>query len=144
MITHEKKYILFDDECYLCNGFVKRLYKLDTDKLYYFVPLHSKFGIQLIHTNNIPLNLDSVILVEESSSVVKSEAVLSILKTLGFPFRILGIVGGLLPLSMRDYIYDVIAKNRKKWFGTTATCDIPSKAFKDRFLLDIPLEPVEK
>jgi predicted DCC family thiol-disulfide oxidoreductase YuxK len=40
----------------------------------------------------------------------------------------------LLPTPIRDFFYDIIAKNRYKWFGKKDSCMIPSKEIRNRFL----------
>jgi hypothetical protein len=44
---------------------------------------------------------------------------------LGFPFSLLGIFR-LIPAALRDAVYDLIARNRKRWFGKTTKCRIPA------------------
>lgn len=138
MNTLTKRYILFDDECYLCNGFVKRLHQWDKKGIYYFVPLGSNFGLYLRAQNSIPEHIDSVVVVSNEGYKVKSDAVLSILTTVGLPYLILGSVASIFPLIVRDYIYDIIAKNRKKWFGSAQACDMASRTLIDRFILEAP------
>jgi predicted DCC family thiol-disulfide oxidoreductase YuxK len=41
----------------------------------------------------------------------------------------------LLPLSLRDRLYGVIARNRFRLFGRRDTCFAPTSDIKDRFLV---------
>jgi predicted DCC family thiol-disulfide oxidoreductase YuxK len=40
----------------------------------------------------------------------------------------------LVPVSLRDALYDVIARNRLRWFGARAQCYLPEPSQADRFL----------
>ena len=40
----------------------------------------------------------------------------------------------LVPRSLRDWIYDFIARHRYGWFGKRDTCMVPTKEVMDRFL----------
>lgn len=39
-----------------------------------------------------------------------------------------------VPKIIRDFFYDLVAKNRYKWFGKRATCMVPSAAQQARFI----------
>ncbi|MGH7792758.1 MAG: hypothetical protein ACREOB_10650, partial [Thermodesulfobacteriota bacterium] len=38
------------------------------------------------------------------------------------------------PRPIRDFVYDLIVKNRYKWFGKKEKCLIPAPGIKSRFL----------
>ena len=40
----------------------------------------------------------------------------------------------ILPVFLRDWVYDVIAKNRYRWFGKREACMVPSPEIQARFL----------
>jgi predicted DCC family thiol-disulfide oxidoreductase YuxK len=40
-----------------------------------------------------------------------------------------------IPLFIRNSVYDLIARNRYKWFGKKKTCWMPSPALKNKFLV---------
>ncbi len=63
----------------------------------------------------------------------KSNAVLSIAVGLGFPYS-LAYVFKIIPRFLRNYVYDVIARNRYNWFGKKNTCRIPTEAERELFL----------
>ncbi|WP_395074290.1 thiol-disulfide oxidoreductase DCC family protein, partial [Flavobacterium sp.] len=41
----------------------------------------------------------------------------------------------ILPLSLRDSIYDYVAKNRYKWYGKQESCMIPTPELQSKFLV---------
>jgi predicted DCC family thiol-disulfide oxidoreductase YuxK len=77
--------------------------------------------------------MGSIILVEAGRVLTRSSAVLRMFSLLGFPFSL---TAGfrLIPASLRDAVYDLIARNRIRWFGRMQTCRLPAPAERHRFL----------
>lgn len=122
--------ILFDGVCNLCNGVVQFIIKRDEQKVFKFASLQSDFASQLFE-GKAPQS-DSVMLVTEQGIFEKSTAVIKIAKHLkGFKFLA---IFSFIPLLIRDFIYDLIAKNRYKVFGKQSECMIPSPELRERFL----------
>lgn len=130
-----KKIILFDGVCNLCNGSVNFLIRRDFKKEFNFTPLQSNFGKLLVEELNIPKQIDSIILVINDEYYLKSNAIIKIIKELKWYWRIL-IVVKILPQKTRDAIYDFVANNRYKWFGIRKECMIPTEDIKSRFIED--------
>ena len=42
--------------------------------------------------------------------------------------------GAVLPQAIRDWLYDVIAAHRYRWFGKHDTCRIPTPDERSRFV----------
>ena len=125
--------ILFDGVCNLCNGLVKFMFKYDKKAVFSFASLQSEMAKDLLKEAGITEVPDSVIVIREGKALVKSEAALYIIQKLGGFFRLLLILR-FLPLSIRNKIYDEIAKRRYKWFGKKESCMIPTKEQRKRFL----------
>jgi predicted DCC family thiol-disulfide oxidoreductase YuxK len=134
-IPKEKKLILFDGVCNLCNSFVNKIIKKDKKNSFIFASLDSEIGNQVAKHLNIDTNkIESIILYEVGVSYdLKSTAALKIMKEFGGIWFITRI-GFLLPESLRDSIYDIVAKNRYKWFGKKDSCMIPTPELKAKFL----------
>ncbi|HET53826.1 MAG TPA: DUF393 domain-containing protein [Ignavibacteria bacterium] len=130
-----KKIILFDGVCNLCNGSVNFLIKRDFKKVFNFSPLQSDYGKLITEKLNIPKQIDSIILVINDEYYLKSNAVIEIIKELKWYWRIF-IVAKIFPQKTRDAIYDFIANNRYKWFGIRKECMIPTEDIKSRFIED--------
>lgn len=128
------KIILFDGVCNLCNSSVDFIIKHDKNNVFRFASLQSDFA-QGIKKKLPPkyLNTDSFILAEGDNFYVKSSAALRTAKYLGFPLNMLYFFL-IIPPFIRNFIYDVIAKNRYKWFGKKQTCRVPSPEEKQKFL----------
>jgi len=134
-LPKDKKIILFDGVCNLCNTSVNFIIKRDKKDLFRFVPIQSNLGQNILTYIGIqPSTIDSVILYEPKIAYYyKSSAVLEILKNLGGFFYFI-IILKIIPKSILNMIYDFIAQNRYKWFGKKESCMIPSAELKSKFL----------
>jgi len=43
-------------------------------------------------------------------------------------------MGRVLPLSLRDWLYDTVARNRLRWFGVRKTCFLLDPNQAEKFL----------
>ena len=75
----------------------------------------------------------SVVLIENNSYHTKSSAALRIARRLKGAFK-LGYAAVILPKFLRDKGYDVVARNRYKWFGKQDQCRLPTPEIRSRFL----------
>lgn len=129
-----KKIILFDGVCNLCNKTIQTIIKHDKDDVFRFAPLQSDVGRQIINERGIDTeNLDSVILIEPGVAYYhKSTAAIEIAKNLkGYSWlRIFKP----LPEGFRDGIYSFIANNRYSWFGKKDNCMVPTPELQALFL----------
>ncbi|MDX5428632.1 MAG: DCC1-like thiol-disulfide oxidoreductase family protein [Bacteroidota bacterium] len=125
--------VLFDGVCNLCNRTVRLIYKNDRRSKFAFAPLTGDAGRSLIERYSIDTSADTVVLIQDGTVFTKSDAALRIAKELRFPFPILYPLV-LLPRSLRDSVYDWIARNRYNWFGKRDVCMIPEGEWKSRFL----------
>ncbi|TXK76529.1 thiol-disulfide oxidoreductase DCC family protein [Mesonia sp. K4-1] len=134
-LPKNKKIILFDGVCTLCNNAIDFIIKKDHKNQFVFASLQSDVGQKLTEERGIDTSqIDSMILIIPGEAYyIKSTAALQIFK------RLKGIISLTriflpLPQSFRDGVYDIIAKNRYKWFGKKETCRMPSPEEKAKFL----------
>ena len=123
--------ILFDGECHVCDVSVQFIMKRDGG-MFHFASLQSAVGQQLIERFQLH-GIDSVVLIENDQAYTKSTAALRIAKLLYrlWPLCYLLIV---VPKPFRDSVYELIARNRYKWFGKKDICKLPSEKDRARFL----------
>ena len=134
-LPKDKKIILFDGVCNLCNDSVLKVIKQDKNNVFMFTSLQSDIGKQIINHIKIDTSkIDSIILYEPGVSYdVKSTAALKIMKEFGGMWSLLQIFW-IFPEPIRNIVYDYIAKNRYKWFGKKESCMIPTPELKAKFL----------
>ncbi len=130
----EPKIILFDGVCNLCNRTVQFVLKHDKKAIFKFALLQSKAAQRLLENSDLSKpGMDSILYIRGNQVIRKSTAVLYILRDLrglwklAFGFMI-------LPAFIRDFIYDIVAKNRYRVFGKRDSCMIPTPELKNRFL----------
>jgi predicted DCC family thiol-disulfide oxidoreductase YuxK len=135
MVDSTKKIILFDGVCNLCNGAVQFIIKRDHNDMFRFSALQSESGRKLLAERNIDTeDIDSIILIEPNVAYyTKSTAALEIGENLK-GLRTLSYILLWLPESFRDIVYDIVAKNRYKWYGKKDSCIIPSEELKNKFI----------
>jgi predicted DCC family thiol-disulfide oxidoreductase YuxK len=130
-----KKIILFDGVCNLCNSSVQFIIKHDKNDVFRFVALQSELGKKIIkHIGIQDNNIDSIVLYEpEIAYYYKSTAAIEIAKNLKGLFSF-ALIFKIIPEGIRDLLYEYIAKNRYKWYGKKESCMIPTDNLKAKFL----------
>ena len=97
-----------------------------------FAPLQSEIAKILVGDiiTSVP---ESVILIENGKTYDRSSAALNIAKKLDglWPLFYVFII---VPKPLRDMVYNLIGRNRYKWFGKKDSCMIPTPEVRDRFL----------
>ncbi|TXN35643.1 DUF393 domain-containing protein [Flagellimonas hymeniacidonis] len=134
-MKENKKIILFDGVCNLCNGVIQFVIKRDKKDTFRYAALQSEIGAQLIAERAIDTTkVDSIILIEPGVAYfTKSDAALEISKSFGGGWKLLSIFTW-IPKSFRDVVYDLIARNRYKLFGRKDACMIPTPELQAKFL----------
>src|SRR6218665_2840998 len=134
-LPKDKKIILFDGVCNLCDSFVQFIIKRDNEDIFRFVPLQSEFGLSIIkHTGIDTTKIDSIILYEPGIAYYyKAQAAIKIAKYLGGIYSLLKIFT-VLPNGISNSVYDYVARNRYKWYGKKESCMIPTPELKAKFL----------
>lgn len=106
--------IFFDSTCNLCSrsiDFIRR----NQRHTFGFVPLHvSEFRNE---------ESASLIYLEKGKYYRRSDAVLRIARHLRWPFSWIYFLI-VIPRFIRDWVYNIVARNRYKWFGRCETCHI--------------------
>jgi predicted DCC family thiol-disulfide oxidoreductase YuxK len=125
--------ILFDGVCNLCNASVKFIIKRDPKAYFRFATLQSDFARGILRHNNISSeNLESLVLVENDIVFLKSTAALKIARELNGLWPLFYSLM-IIPKSIRDFFYDLIARHRYRLFGRKSICMVPDQEFMKRF-----------
>lgn len=125
--------IFFDGVCNLCNNSVQFIIKRDKKNKFKFASLQSSFAKNNLSKHIDVDKLESIVLLNEDKLYTKSAAALLIARELSgmWPMFYVFII---IPSFIRDWFYNIIAKNRYRIFGKKDSCMIPSPAFKEKFL----------
>ena len=141
MITPEVAFdsflICFDGHCILCNSWVDFLIKRDRKDVFTFTSLQSNGGRNVLLSHGYSESkleaLDSIVAINAGQVSMRSDAVIEILVALGGIYKISKLLK-LIPPSLRNLVYDTVAKRRYRWFGRRDICRIPSTEESHKFL----------
>ncbi|HEY9116253.1 MAG TPA: DCC1-like thiol-disulfide oxidoreductase family protein [Roseivirga sp.] len=130
----EQDILLFDGVCNLCNSSVNFIIDHDPKENFKFAALQSKFGRQkLSELGYNQEDFDSLVLLSGDKVYKKSSAALRIAKKLSGLYPLL-YVFIIIPPFIRHGAYDIIAKNRYKWWGKRDSCRMPTPELRARFV----------
>src|ERR1700730_5823673 len=85
------------------------------------------------HLNLHPVKFETNVLLEDGRAWFNSAGTIRRFGRRGFPWALF-VARQLLPQGMLDRLYDVVARNRLRWFGSQSICFLADPAHKDRFL----------
>jgi predicted DCC family thiol-disulfide oxidoreductase YuxK len=125
--------ILFDGVCNFCDASVQFILERDPNETFHFASLQSEAGQKLLKKYNVPEDMDSMILIENDKVYYKSAAALRISRHLKGAWKLLYALI-IVPAPIRNVVYDLIARNRFKWFGQKESCMLPPPNVRKRFL----------
>lgn len=130
--------IFYDGECGLCNRTVKFIIKNDPDAAFLFLSLQSDLGEEFLARHGIEqVLLDTLYLYQKGVVYNRSDAVIQIFKKLrGYDFRFFSFFLSLYPKGLRDWGYDLVAKNRHRFFKPSS-CALMLPEYRSRFLENI-------
>jgi predicted DCC family thiol-disulfide oxidoreductase YuxK len=125
----------FDGYCVLCSGFVAFCLARDPEGRLKFASAQSALGQRVLAELGLPDGTfdRTILLLDDEDVHRRSAAVLHALRYLRGPVRWMRPLL-LVPAWLRDPIYDLIARNRYRWFGQRSSCFVPSAATRNRFI----------
>jgi predicted DCC family thiol-disulfide oxidoreductase YuxK len=134
LFADDRPIILFDGHCALCSGWVSFVLRHDRAAAFRLLPAQTSLGKALYrHYGLDPEDYETNILIEDGHAFFKSESAIRMLERLGAPWsatRALRVA----PAPLRDWLYDIVARNRLRWFGRRDQCLISAPRYEDRFL----------
>ena len=132
--------VLYDGVCGFCNRAVQFILKRDKKDLFRFAALQSQFARSVLQKHGVVADdLNTLYLVlnynQPSEKLLdRSTASIAIQRELGTFWRVLANLYGILPLSLRDWGYNLIARHRYRIFGKYDACPIPKPEERRKFL----------
>ena len=130
----DRPIIIFDGHCALCSGWVRFVLRHDRTAAFRLLPAQTALGVALYrHYRLDPQDYETNILIADGIAFFKSESAIGMLERLGAPWSAARVLR-LLPASLRDRLYEIVARNRLRWFGRREQCLISAPRYEDRFL----------
>lgn len=130
----ERSIVLFDGVCNLCNGFVNFLIDRDRHDRFRFGSLQSENVKELLRPFHYTTEeISTVLLIQNNTLYTQSTAVLRICRLMPGVWPLLyGFI--VVPRPLRDFLYNLVAKNRYKIFGRKDSCRIPTPELQSKFV----------
>jgi predicted DCC family thiol-disulfide oxidoreductase YuxK len=127
--------LLYDGVCALCNGAVRFVLKRDAGHTVRFAPLQGDTAGRLLADRPELSGIDSMIWFDaDGRAFTRSAAALAIARHVGGGWATLGALARIVPVPVRDAVYDLVARVRYRVFGRYDACPVPPPEHRARFL----------
>lgn len=130
----DRPIIVFDGMCVICSGWAQFVLRHDRKTIFRLLPAQTPLGKAIYaHYGLDSEDYETNLLIEDGEIFVKSEGTIRMFERLGFPWSLMT-VARILPRSVRDWLYGLLARNRLRWFGVREVCLLRLPEYEDRFL----------
>ncbi len=132
--------LLYDGVCGLCNRLIRFVLKRDRQDRFRFAALQSGFATKIMSRHGTsPQQLDTFYLVLDYGQaserlLARSEGTVAMLRELRGAWRVASFVLGAVPRLVRDWGYNLVARNRYRIFGKHDSCLLPEEKHRRKFL----------
>lgn len=121
--------LIYDGECNLCSSFIRFVIWSNKNPHLFITDFNSNWTKENIRVDP---NVDTMIFISNDEKYIYSDSIIHLLTTANKLFYPL-VLGKLVPRNVRDAVYRIIARNRRKLFQKK-TCPLPSQTEKKMFL----------
>ena len=130
--------LLYDGVCGFCNKTVQMILDHDRRGTMRFAALQSDYGRGVVGRHPELRGVDSLVFVENSPGggervFVRSDGALRVAAYLGGVWKLF-LAAYAVPKRVRDFFYDLFARNRYRLFGKYESCMLPPPEVRSRFL----------
>ena len=130
----DRPIIIFDGHCVLCSRFARFVLRHDRRAVFRLIAAQSPLGQALYrHYRLDPVNFETNVLLDGGRAWFKSAGTIRMFVRLGFPWALAAVLR-VVPRPLLDRLYELVARNRLRWFGASAVCFVADPAHRDRFL----------
>jgi predicted DCC family thiol-disulfide oxidoreductase YuxK len=77
--------------------------------------------------------METFVVIADGRAYVRSDAAIRVARFLRGAWTLLSMLK-IIPRPIRDYAYDVVARNRYRWFGRRDACIVPTPELRKRFI----------
>ena len=123
---------VFDDICVLCSGGASFLMRLKRARDVQFTSAQGELGEALYRHYGMAMD-DTYLFIADGCAWSKSEGYFQLAKHLGGIWK-LAALARIVPRPLRDAAYDMIARNRYRWFGKTEACALLTEEQRARLI----------
>lgn len=117
--------VVFDGYCHVCSLGVRIMLKHRIEPPFEHISMQSERGRVLLEVHGIAADDPTTFLVLDGDrALTQSDGAIHVMREIGGFWRVVAL-SRVLPKSWRDRVYDLLARNRYKWFGRRETCYLP-------------------
>jgi predicted DCC family thiol-disulfide oxidoreductase YuxK len=126
--------LFYDGVCAMCNGIVKRMLRVDQERVFYFAPLQGETAelARKLHPD-FPVEIETLVYVRHGALFLRSQAAALAMKEMPYPAKALSWFR-FLPVWLTDFFYGIVARIRYRVFGKYEHCPLPPAEHRERFL----------
>jgi predicted DCC family thiol-disulfide oxidoreductase YuxK len=131
--------VLYDGVCGLCSRLVQFLLAHDRRAVFNLASLQSATGQAVVEQAGGDAHQLTTFYVlanyrtADARLLTKSDAALFVAREVGWPWKAVRLLR-IVPKTLLDRLYDVVARNRYRVFGRYEQCMIPPAEFRSRFV----------
>ena len=126
--------IVFDNLCTLCAGWVQFVCRFDPVTRCHFLAAQSEKGQSIMAACGLDgEDFDSNVLIMDGVAYFKMDTVTQTLSSFGGLWACCQVIN-LLPRTIRNGLYDLIARHRYRLFGKMDVCYTPNPHIRARFI----------
>jgi len=125
--------VIFDGDCLFCQRSVRFIDRHDPSHQFRFAARDSAAGQRLLAQAGVGVAPNSMVLLDEAGTWLRSDAVLRIAGRLGGPWS-LARAFLLIPRPLRDAAYAVVAAIRYRLSRVLPACDLPDASLRAKIL----------
>ena len=127
--------VIFDGHCVLCSTGVQLMLARDPHGTSRFTAIQTPLPRALYAHYRLDADrFDTFMVLKDGRPFVRWAGLLAATHTMPAPWRWLGWLGRAVPTVLGDAIYDVVQRNRLRWFGSRPVCFVPDAKIKARFV----------
>lgn len=135
--------ILIDGVCSLCSNLARLLIRHERTPIARFAALQSQTGRRLLESHGLPVDdLDTMVLIDDATAYTRSDAALRAARLMRAPWSWLALLR-ILPVPVRDWAYNRVARHRYRIWGRRDACAVPEGVDRDRFIDVTPLDTAQ-
>ena len=117
--------IVFDGHCHICSGWARFLSRHEVEPPFQLIAMQSAAGRELLTQHGIdPDDPATFLVLDRGHRFERSDAAIHIVAALGGLWRAAH-AARIVPRGWRDALYQLLARNRYRWFGRRSTCYLP-------------------
>lgn len=124
-MNHKVAVLIFDGYCNMCGAIVRLVKRHDRHNRFEYLPSQSERGSRFLTEAGLrQTGTGTVVLAIEGKFYLRSTAAIMVFRLLGGGWSLLyGLI--IVPRFIRDFVYNIIAKARYRFFGRSDRCYIP-------------------